>query len=106
MAEPVRVFLSYAHEDHEWRDAVLDHLGWLKHSGQLVHFDDRQIKPGEEWDARIKGELEQADIVILLVSRYFVGSRYCSLVELVGAVEKVKAGRAKLVAVMCKHVDL
>src|SRR4051794_31378765 len=57
----VRVFLSYSHDDVTWRDAVLKHLGGLLHTGQLVHFDDRQIKPGEEWDARIKGEFLAAD---------------------------------------------
>ena len=45
-AGPVRAFLSYAHEDHAWRDRVLKQLGWLVNSGQLQAFDDRQIKPG------------------------------------------------------------
>ena len=36
---PVRAFLSYAHEDHVWRDSVLNQLGWLRHSGQLQAFD-------------------------------------------------------------------
>jgi hypothetical protein len=31
-AGPVRAFLSYAHEDHAWRDRVLDHIGWLRHA--------------------------------------------------------------------------
>ena len=48
---PIRAFLSYAHEDHGWRDRVLMHLGWLRNSGRLEHFDDRQLKPGESWDA-------------------------------------------------------
>ena len=29
-AGPVRAFLSYAHEDHAWRDRVLEQLGWLR----------------------------------------------------------------------------
>ena len=40
-AGPVRAFLSYAHEDHAWRDRVLKQLGWLVNSGQLAVFDDR-----------------------------------------------------------------
>ena len=64
---PIRAFLSYAHEDHGWRDRVLMHLGWLRNSGRLEHFDDRQLKPGESWDGRIQGELDEADIVIVLI---------------------------------------
>ena len=73
---------------------VLKHLGGLLHTGQLVQFDDRQIKPGEEWDARIKGEFLAADIIILLVSPNFLGSAYCIQVELAGAIERAKAGQA------------
>src|SRR5689334_17735830 len=102
----VRVFLSYSHDDTTWRDALLKHLGGLLHTGQLVHFDDRQIKPGEEWDARIKGEFLAADIIILLVSPNFLGSVYCIKVELAGAIERAKAGQAKLVAIFCDDIDL
>src|SRR3954469_13162904 len=98
----VRVFLSYSHDDTTWRDVLLKHLGGLLHTGQLVHFDDRQIKPGEEWDARIKGEFLAADIIILLVSPNFVGSAYCIQIELAGAIERAKAGQAKLVAILCE----
>jgi len=31
---PVRVFISYAHEDRAWCERLLDHLGWLCHGGQ------------------------------------------------------------------------
>jgi hypothetical protein len=103
---PVRAFLSYAHEDHAWRDAVLDHLGWLRHSGQLQAFDDRQIKPGERWDPRIRRELEAAHLVLALISPKFVGSRFCSAEELVRAVERQRQGTADLVAVYCDWVDL
>ena len=52
MAEtgPVRAFLSCAHEDHGWRDQVLMHLGWLRHSGRLEHFDDDQLPAVGAWD--------------------------------------------------------
>src|SRR3954471_12855505 len=106
MSGPVRVFLSYAHEDHKWRDAVLKHLGWLRHTDQLAIFDDRQIKPGAEWDATIKEQLESASIIIVLISPDFVNSQYCGVVELLGALKRVQAGNAQLVAIVCDHVAL
>src|SRR5919205_267938 len=97
----VRVFLSYAHEDRAWCERLLNHLGWLRQTGQLAVFDDQQIKAGEGWDARIRGELEQADIVVPLVSPAFLGSRYCTVVELLAALE----GGARVVPVVLDHVD-
>ena len=105
-ASPVRAFLSYAHEDSAWRDRVLKQLGWLVNSGQLKAFDDRQIKPGEQWDPRIRAELEAASIIVVLISEHFVGSRYCTIEELVRAVERQRSGTADLVAIYCDWVDL
>jgi hypothetical protein len=99
---PVSVFISYAHEDRAWCERLLNQLGWLRHSGQLAVFDDQQIKLGEQWDARIRGELAGASIVVPLISPSFVGSRYCSVDELVGALQ---AGKT-LVPVLVDHVDL
>ena len=98
---PVRVFISYAHEDRAWCDQLLNHLGWLRQSGQLAAFDDQQIKAGEVWDARIRGELDQADIVVPLISPSFLGSRYCTVVELLGAL----GSRARVIPVVLDHVD-
>jgi tetratricopeptide (TPR) repeat protein len=108
MAEtgPIRAFLSYAHEDHAWRDRVLKHLGWLRNSGRLEEFDDRQLKPGEAWDDRIQGELREADIVIVLISPDFVGSAYCGLEELLVTTEREKRGQTVVVPILCDHVDL
>ena len=97
----VRVFLSYAHEDREWCERLLNQLGWLRQSGQLAVFDDQQIRAGEGWDARIRDELEGADIVVPLVSPAFLGSRYCTVVELLGALK----GRARVIPVVLDHVD-
>jgi phage tail protein X len=105
-AGPVHAFLSYAHEDHGWRDRVLDHIGWLRHSGQLLAFNDRQIKPGERWDPCIRQELEAAHVIVVLISPRFVGSRFCSVEELVRAVERQRQGTADLIAVYCDWVDL
>ena len=103
---PVRAFLSYAHEDHAWRDRLLKHIGRLEHTNQLVAFDDRQLKSGERWDERIKRELDAADIIIVLISPDFVGSRYCSVEELLRAIEREKEGRAELVPIVCDFVSL
>ena len=99
---PDSVFISYAHEDRAWCERLLEHLGWLRHSGRLAVFDDQQINPGERWDDRIRSELAGASIVVPLISPSFVGSRYCAMDELLAALQ----GGKRLVPVLIEHVDL
>src|SRR5690348_17044226 len=106
MSGRVRVFLSYAHEDAAWRDAVQNHLGWLRHTDRLRVFDDRVIKPGDRWDDTIKAELEAAAIVVLLISPNFTGSRYCTVEELMRTVERAGRGGVELVPIVCDFVDI
>ena len=103
---PVSTFLSYAHEDTKWCEDVLRHIGWLRHSGQIAAFHDRELKPGERWDDRIKGELAASEIVIALISPNFMDSRYCCLDELQPAIDRHDAGQGDLVPIVCDHVDL
>ncbi len=103
---PARAFLSYAHEDHKWRDRLLKQLGWLIASEQLDAFHDRKLEPGQQWDGRIRDELQAAQIVIVLMSPDFLGSRYCLLAELVPAIDRHGKGLADLVPVVCDAVDL
>lgn len=98
----VRIFISYAHKDRAWCELLLDHLGWLRHSGQLAVFDDQQIKPGERWDDRIRSELADASIVVPMISPSFIGSHYCAVDELLEALQ----GGKRLVPVLVEHVDL
>ena len=85
---PVRVFVSYAHKDREWCDQLLVHLGWLRNAGRIDTFDDRELESGEDWDARLRHELNRADVIVLIVTAYFLDSPFCTRVELRRALER------------------
>ena len=103
----VRVFLSYAHEDATGRDAVLKHLGWLRHTDQLVHSTTGQIKPGRRSGTRDQGRARWRPTLSSCSSRRsFVGSRYCTG-RACGRVERAEGGAGReLVPIVCDHVDL
>ena len=61
---------------------------------------DRMLEPGELWDSRIKDEVTRADVVILLLSNAALASQYIQTVELKAALERSKAGTAKVVPVV------
>ena len=106
MAGPVRAFLSYAHEDHAWRDALLGQLGWLTHSGQFDLFCDPQITPGQAWNGRIRDELASAEIVLFLVSGHFPRSAFCINGELLPAQERHGRDQCAVVQILCEQIDL
>ncbi len=75
------VFISYAHEDEEWKERLMSHLEVLVREGLIQTWDDRKIDAGEEWEVRIREAMEHASIAVLLVSEALLSSRYVTEVE-------------------------
>ena len=71
-----RIFFSYSHKDEKYRDELEVHMAMLKRSGAIETWHDRKILAGENWDDKIKEQLMQADIVLLMLSPDFLNSDY------------------------------
>jgi hypothetical protein len=104
-ALPIRVFISYRHASHEVLDEIRDHLGWLENNDQIKVFDDRNIDAGDDWDKRIKGELEQSEIIIFLINAKFMSSTYCTKVELKKALERRAEEGTRLIPLITEACD-
>ncbi|CCH55038.1 Internalin-A [Fibrisoma limi BUZ 3] len=72
----LRIFFSYSHKDEAYRKEFDVHMAMLKRSGRIEAWHDREIRAGEEWDDRIKEQLEMADIALLMISADFLNSNY------------------------------
>lgn len=103
--DKVSVFISYSHEDESYKDKLEKHLSILKRNNVIETWHDRKIIPGEEWDKKIKTELENAKIILLLVSVDFLSSNYCYDIEIKRAVERHDKGEAILIPVMLRKCD-
>ena len=86
-----RIFISYAHEDEELKDELDKHLKVLKRSSKVEIWNDRELVAGQEWDASIMAELQQANIILLLVSVDFNASDFIWDKELAAAMERQRA---------------
>lgn len=104
-AQPVRIFISYRHADHRVLDELRNHLGWLENSNQIRVFDDRNVLAGDDWDTRIKTELEQAEIIILIVTAKFMHSPYCTKVELRSALERHATEGTRIIPIIAETCD-
>jgi internalin A len=96
-----RVFTSYSHADEPHRKRLELYLKVLATHGALHEkWDDRKIQPGEDWDKSIKRELEEADVVLLLVSTTALASDYIHTVEMKRALARVAAGETVMIPVI------
>lgn len=101
----LKVFLSYAHKDEDIKEELDNHLSALKRSDKISTWNDRELPAGAEWDKTIKAELENADIVLLLISKDFIKSDYIWNIEIKRAIEKHENGTAVVIPIFCKSCD-
>ncbi len=71
------VFISYSHKDEKWKDLLLPQFKQLEKAGCLEVWDDRQIKAGDDWYARIQEVLRRTRYAVCLVSANFLSSSFC-----------------------------
>jgi hypothetical protein len=99
------LFFSYSHRDEDLRDELETHLAVLKRSGIIDTWHDRRIVAGSELGASIDLALDEADVVLLLVSSYFLASDYCYEKEMQRAMERHEAGDAVVIPVILHPCD-
>src|SRR5579883_586615 len=108
MASPpnqVSVFLSYAHEDEQWLNKLTTHLRHLQRQGIISVWYDRLVMPGMDWSKTIDQRLEQASLILLLVSADFLASDYCYEVEMQRALKLHELGRTRVIPIAVRPAD-
>ncbi|WP_427162372.1 GUN4 domain-containing protein [Aliinostoc sp. HNIBRCY26] len=103
--ESFKLFFSYSHKDETLRDELAYHLSILEKQGVIASWHDREILAGEQWHDQISDNLNTADIILLLVSAYFLASNYCWDVEVKKAIERHDKGEACVIPVILRPVD-
>ncbi|MBE0470355.1 MAG: toll/interleukin-1 receptor domain-containing protein [Methyloprofundus sp.] len=104
-ATPKKVFISYSHKDEAFKESLDEHLCLMQRNGLVDIWHDRKIIPGQEWDKQIDARLEQAELIIFLVSSSFIASSYCYDIEVQKAIELHEQNKAVLVPVIVRACD-
>jgi hypothetical protein len=101
----LRLFFSYSHQDESLRDELEKHLAILKHQGIVTTWHDRRLRAGEFLQQAIDARLDEADVVLLLVSPDFLASDYCYGREMRRALERHDKGQAVVIPVILRPCD-
>lgn len=102
---PARVFFSYAHRDEALRDELERHISLLKWDGLVESWHDRRVLGGDTRQDEIDKRLEEADVILLLVSADFMASDYCYNKEMKRALERHEAGEASVIPIILRPLD-
>jgi len=103
--DPIRLFCSYSHKDESLRDKLEEALALLRQEKLIVVWHDRKIGAGDEWKEVIDKNLEEAHIILLLVSASFIASKYCWDIELKQAIERHERGEARVIPIILRPCD-
>lgn len=101
----LNVFISYSHKDEAFKDKLNSHLVMLRRSKLINSWQDRNIGAGDEWKKEILGNLEAADIILLLVSDNFLASDFCWDEEMTRALEYHDKRQARVIPIILKPID-
>ena len=101
----VTTLLCYAHEDERMVNQLKDHLRVLEHNGLIALWYYGNITPGAEWEQELNKRLDEAQIILLLISRSFLASNYCYTVEMQRAIERHERKEARVIPVILRPVN-
>lgn len=99
------VFFSYSHRDEALRAQLQIHLTPLQREGLIESWHDHRIDAGDDLHDLIGQNLERADIILLLVSPYFLASNYCYDVEMRRAMERHEAREVRVIPIILDPCD-
>jgi formylglycine-generating enzyme required for sulfatase activity len=103
MSNLPRIFIAYSRQDKAQLEQIRTHLRVLERGGHCHIFYDGVIEVGERWNPRIKAELHQADIFLLLVSAEFLDSDFVNEIELPIILQREQDGSARVMPVILRE---
>ena len=98
----LKIFISYSHADEAIKNDLQKHLRPLERMDLIKLWHDRKLLPGDTWDKEIGNNLEQADVVLLVVSIDFINSKYCYDIELAKSLERHARGTCRVVPIIAR----
>ncbi len=102
---PFDVFISYSHHDQELSKELGKHLSNLRRQNVITSWYDGDISPGTEWKPQVMEHLDNATIILLLISADFMDSDFCYSLEMTQAIARHDADQARVIPIILRPTD-
>lgn len=100
--DSLKTFIIYSHEDLKYRKGLEKYLNHLVRLKKINLWSDKEIKPGEVWNEVIQKNLDEAELILMLISVDFYNSEYIHNIELERARIRRERGDAILVPIIVR----
>jgi serine/threonine protein kinase len=101
----IKVFLCHHENDARYCDELAKHLKLAERNQQVELWSRRQLRAGENVRRVVDEKLEQAGLILVLMSADLLACDYCWGVEISAGLQRHRAGRARLVPVILRACD-
>lgn len=101
----MKVFISYAHKDEQFKDSLVEHMSGLIRAGIVSEWNDRKIIAGQDWSNEISEKLQSSQLILFLISSSFISSDYCMGVEVKQALKMHRESKAQLIPIVVRSVE-
>lgn len=101
-ARAINLFSCSAPEDEVWQNELEKHLSALKRQGHISVWHKHSLLAGTEWKAESDVHLNNADVILLLVSPDFLASEYCFSIVMQRALARHRAGEARVIPIILR----
>ena len=100
MGKPLKVFITYSHEDTDSKGKLRQCLAVMENKGLITIWHDNEILPGDKWYEDISKNLADSDILLYLVSASSLASKNCNK-ELADAL----SGEIRVIPIILERCD-
>jgi SIR2-like domain/TIR domain len=99
---PVRAVYLYAKEDKPWKEMLDKHLAVLRENQGIDTWEESMILGGENEDAQVQKQINQANLILLLVSSDFLASDKLYNEQLRQALTRNRENKAFVVPILVR----
>ncbi|MCL2510429.1 MAG: SUMF1/EgtB/PvdO family nonheme iron enzyme [Bacteroidales bacterium] len=107
MNEKIKIFVSYSHQNGDWIDkgGKYNLVPWLKkqlEQNNVVFWTDHKLQNhiGEEYKKKIKENIDNSDIALLMISQEFATSEFITKFELPWIKEAFESEKIKIIPLL------
>ena len=99
------IFFSYSHDDEKKRKKLKKQLKYLETRGLAALWSDRKIPAGQVWSKELDEKLNEANIVLFLITSNFMGSDFIHKKEMPRAINNHNSQKTVCIPVLLEDCD-
>ncbi len=100
-----RIFISYSSEDIEYLNAFKEAISPLKRLGKAITWDDNDLRGGEIREETIIKNLQEADIIVFLISSKLIATTFIWEKEMPLALKRHQNKEAVVIPIILRPCD-